>query len=235
MSDISRIVVGFGWISLPNCCGVLGYERFEFDTGFLGENGFFLVQALVDSEGRFLDVSAGWPSTLKPANILRQSKLFAGVEESKEYLNGPSFELSDGKLIPQYVLGEACLPNLPWLLTPYKKCNDLDELKSSELVFNSVHNGGIDMVRMAFGRLRKRWKLLSVKWKEQCIEAFPLVIITCCLLHNFLIKCSEAADEEKSECSQDQEFPVFDGEENEDGKAIRDALSSHLSRINQMT
>ncbi|KAK9268831.1 hypothetical protein L1049_000595 [Liquidambar formosana] len=30
-TDIGRIVVGFEWISLPNCCGVLGFERFWVD------------------------------------------------------------------------------------------------------------------------------------------------------------------------------------------------------------
>lgn len=225
--------MGFGWISLPNCCGVLGLEKFKLDGDLLGENGSLVVQALVDSEGRFLDVSAGWPCTLKPEEVLRQSKLLSGVEETKEYLNGPSFELSDGNSIPQYILGDSCFPLLPWLLTPYKKLDENAGLNSSEIAFNSVHNSGMELVRMAFGRVRKRWKLVGKKWSEQCIEAFPFVIVTCCLLHNFLIKCSEAVQDEGAECSRDQEFPVFDGEVDESGKRIRDALASHLSRASQ--
>ncbi|XP_027066544.1 protein ALP1-like [Coffea arabica] len=232
-SDINRIIVGFGWISLPNCCGVLGLEKFKLDGDLLGENGSLVVQALVDSEGRFLDVSAGWPSTLTPEKVLRQSKLLSGVEETKEYLNGPSFELSDGNSIPQYILGDSCFPLLPWLLTPYKKLDENAGLNSSEMAFNSVHSSGMELVRMAFGRVRKRWKLVAKKWSEQCVEAFPFVIVTCCLLHNFLIKCSEAVQDEDAECSRDQEFPVFDGEVDESGKRIRDALASHLSRANE--
>lgn len=232
-SDINRIVVGFGWISLPNCCGVLGFEKFQLDGDLFGKNGFLVAQALVDSEGRFLDVSAGWPSTINPENILRRSKLFAGVKESREYLNGPSFEISDGNSIPQYILGESCFPLMPWLLTPYKDFDENDELNSSKMAFNSVHKNGVELVRMAFGRVRKRWKLVAKNWNEQCIETFPYIIVTCCLLHNFLIKCSEALQDEDVECSRDEEFPVFDGEVDESGKRIRDVLASHLSRVNQ--
>ncbi|KAI5674434.1 hypothetical protein M9H77_14798 [Catharanthus roseus] len=229
-SDINRVIVGFGWISLPNCCGVLGLEKFQLDGNLLGENGSLIVQALVDSEGRFLDVSAGWPSTMSPESILRQSKFFSCVEESKEYMQGPSFELSDGNSIPQYILGESCFPILPWLLTPYRKSDEKDELNPSETAFNSVHDGGTEIVKMAFGRVRKRWKLVAMKWKEKCFEAFPYVVVSCCLLHNFLIKCSEPMPDENLEVPKDQQFPIFDGEEDEMGKRTRDVLASHLSR-----
>lgn len=230
-SDINRVIVGFGWISLPNCCGVLGIEKFELGGDLLGENGFLIVQALVDSEGRFLDVSAGWPSTMRPETVLRKSKLYLGVEESKEYLNGSSFELNDGNSIPQYILGDSCFPLLPWVLTPYRGESNVED--GAEMAFNSVHRRGMQLVGTAFGRVREKWKLLARKWNGQCIEAFPFVIVTCCLLHNFLIKCSEAVTDETEEYPRFEEFPVFDGEVDESGKKIRDALASHLFRVSQ--
>ncbi|CAN4103594.1 unnamed protein product [Withania somnifera] len=230
-SDINRVIVGFGWISLPNCCGVLGVEKFEFLGGdLIGEDGFLIVQGLVDSEGRFLDISAGWPGTMRPESVLRKSKLYLGVEESKEYLNGSSFELTDGNLIPQYILGDSCFPLLPWVLTPYSGLNEEDGAK---MAFNSVHRKGMQLVGKAFGRVREKWKLLAKKWNEQCVEAFPFVIVTCCLLHNFLIKCSEAVTNENEECPRCEEFPMFDGELDESGKKTRDALASHLFRVSQ--
>lgn len=232
-TDINRVIVGFGWISLPNCCGVLGIEKFELDGDLIGENGFLIVQALVDSEGRFLDVSAGWPGTMRAETVLRKSKLYLGVEESKEYLNGPSFELNDGNSIPQYILGDSCFPLLPWLLTPYSGSNEEDGMSYAEMAFNSVHRRGMQLVGTAFGRVRASWKILAKKWKEQCLEAFPFVIVTCCLLHNFLIKCSEAVTDESEEYPRSEEFPVFDGEVDENGKKIRDALASHLFRVSQ--
>lgn len=234
-SDINRIVVGFGWISLPNCCGVLGFDQFQIDGDeLLGEDGSLMVQALVDSEGRFLDVSAGWPSTMSPETMLRQSRLFSGVEESRELLDGPCFELSDGNSIPQYIMGDYCFPLLPWLLTPFVKSECSNGLNSSEGAFNSVHREAMELVGTAFGRVRARWKLVSQRWKEECIESFPFIIVTCCLLHNFLIKCSEALPDVNVGDSEDQEvMNAFEGEVDDDGVRIRDALALHLYRVSQ--
>ncbi|KAA0063508.1 hypothetical protein IC582_011878 [Cucumis melo] len=235
-SDIDRIVVGFGWISLPNCCGVLGLRRF----GFEGElkNGSLLVQALVDAEGRFLDVSAGWPSSMKPATILRQSKLYEEIEKSSELLKGPVYNLDDEKPIPQYLIGDSCFPLFPWLLTPYIELNEEDSSGFRERAFNSTHGRAMALVNTAFCRLRARWKLLSKPWKEGCRDFFPFIILTGCLLQNFLIKCSEKLDEEQDQeegascSSEEQKFPPFDGEIGDGrGKDIRDALALHLSSL----
>lgn len=230
-ADIDRIVVGFGWISLPNCCGVLGFGRFGVEGEVLGKNGSVMVQALVDSEGRFLDVSAGWPSTMKPETILHQTKLYLGVEESRELLNGPMYDLTDGNSVPQYILGESCFPLLPWLLTPYIRANEEDSFGSSEREFNSVHGRAMGLVGTAFGRLGARWQLLSKQWKEECIEFMPFVIVTGCLLHNFLIKYNEPMPDENVRCLREVELPVFEGEVDETAQRIRDALASHLSRV----
>ncbi|RVW43817.1 hypothetical protein CK203_074090 [Vitis vinifera] len=177
-----EIVVGFGWISLPNCCGVLGFGKFGVDGELLGKDGALMVQALVDSEGRFLDVSAGWSSKLKPDTILHQSALFSGVDESRELLNGPPFELTDGNLIPQYIL--------------------------------------------EFGHGGSFWRSYGKR-----SAFFPFVIVTGCLLHNFLIKCSEPLPDENAGRSKEGELPIYQGKMNESGQRIRDALASHLSRV----
>lgn len=243
-SDLGRILGDFGWLSLPNCCGVLGIGKFGVDGGkVLGENGSLYVQALVDSAGRFLDVSAGWPSTLKPESVLHQTKLYISVEETRELLNGPCLELSNGESVPQYVLGDSCFPLLPWLLTPYKGSNEKEEeeesLTSIEKRFNIAHKRAMGLVRIAFGKVRDRWQLLSKPWKEECLEFLPFVVVTCCLLHNFLIKTRELTveDEEedfgklKEEEEEEEKLPVFDGEMSENGQRIRNAVALNLSRV----
>ncbi|KAL6221331.1 hypothetical protein ACLB2K_009082 [Fragaria x ananassa] len=225
-SDMARIVAGFGWISLPNCCGVLGFGRFGIDSAMLGPNAALLVQALVDSEGRFLHVSAGWPSTMKPEAIFRQSKLYLGVEETRELLNG--------NVLPQYILGESCFPLLPWLLTPYVRSNAEDEsFGVSEKAFNSAHSRAMGLVGTAFVRVRVRWQLLSREWKEECREFLQFVVVTGCLLNNFLMKCSEPQPDVNEECLE--ELPVFEGEMDASGERIRDALATHLSRPHIVT
>ncbi|XLR51616.1 hypothetical protein S83_002288 [Arachis hypogaea] len=233
-TDSDRVVVGFGWSSVPNCVGVLGLDKFAIESKILGEDGFLMVQALVDSEGRFLDVSAGWPSTLKPETVLRQSKLFLEVEESRELLQGPSFKLSDGSLIPQYVLGDSCYPLLPWLLTPYNRVNEEDSFGSAERAFNCAHARAMGLVGDAFGRLRVRWQILSDlrKWKGECVEYLPYVIVTCCLLHNFLIKCNEPMPVKEVTIVEKERADdvASDGVVDENAMRIRDALAMHFSR-----
>ncbi|XP_028760706.1 protein ALP1-like [Neltuma alba] len=227
-----RISVGFGWKSLPNCFGVLGLARFRIEGELLGKNGCLMFQALVDYEGKFLDVSAGWPSTMKPESILYQSKLYSGVEESPELLQGPSYKLSDGSLIPPYILGDSCFPLLPWLLTPYNRLNEEDSFSSVERAFNSAHDQAMGSVGSAFGRLLARWQLLSKQWKEECVEYLPFVIVTGCLLHNFLIKRGESAAEEFVEHINEEGLPVYEGVVDEGALRIRDALALHMSRVN---
>lgn len=231
-SDLDRVMVGFGWASLPNCCGVLGFGHFEVDGYAFGQNWSLLVQALVDSQGRFLDVSAGWPSILKPDSILRKTRLFSTIDESRELLNGQSFKLSDGHSVPRYILGDACFPLFPWLITPYgNQLNKDESLSSSAMEFNSVHARAMGLVRLAFTRLRAHWQLLSRPWKDECVEYFPFAIFAGCLLHNFLIKCGESISDENP-VSPSNELPIYEGEESEKGKMLRDALARHLTRVN---
>lgn len=232
-SEMARISMGFEQISLPNCCGVLGLEKFPVSGEILGENGFLMVQALVDTDGRFLDVSAGWPSSYKPGSIFPQTRLFLGVEESKELLNGSPFELSDGDLLTQYILGESCYPLLPWLLTPFEKRDEREELSLKEEEFNDVHKKAMGFVKMAFGRVRANWKLISRRWKEECVEFLPFIIITACLLNNFLLKHGETLPDGEPGCVEEHDFPVFEGEVRESAGRTRDLLAMQLSWVSQ--
>lgn len=232
-SELRDIVVGFERISLINCCGVLGVEKFPIEGELLGGNGFLMIQALVDSDGRFLDVSAGWPSTFDPDSILRQTRLFLSVDESKELLNGPEVELIDGSLMPQYIMGDSCYPCLPWLLTPFARRGEAEDSSSSKKEFNEAHKRATDLVRMAFGRVRANWKLLDRKWKEEFAEFLPFIIITACVLNNFLMKHGELLSHGDLGCVREQDIPVFDGEVDESAARIRDLLALHLSRVTQ--
>lgn len=169
---------------------------------------------------------------MKPDSILRRSKLYHGVVESKELLNGPCCDL-DGCLIPQYVLGDSCFPLLPWLLTPYNRVNEEDSFGSAERAFNCAHESAMGLVRDAFRRLRATWRLLAAsrKWKRECVEYLPFVVVAGCLLHNFLVECNEVVelkDGEEVGCVEKEE--AFDGVGDESAVRVRDALALHLSR-----
>ncbi|XP_010907621.3 protein ANTAGONIST OF LIKE HETEROCHROMATIN PROTEIN 1 isoform X4 [Elaeis guineensis] len=224
-SDLQRVVQGFTWMSLPNCCGVLGFARFSVEGELKG--GSVIAQGLVDSEGRFLDVSVGWHGSMTPAQIITRTKLYKA--QHVVLAGGPPVELN-GVSVPRYLLGSSCCPLLPWLLTPFKMV-DSRSSSSKDSIFNSVHARGMELADRAFGRVRARWQLLQTSWKEDCAEALPYVVVASCLLHNYLIKCSEPMPDEIEVCVKELKFLDFEGKEDEAGERIRDALASHMSLV----
>lgn len=214
---------------------VLWVEKFELEGEVLGENGFIMVQALVDSEGRFLDISAGWPSSFNPNSVLKQTRLFANVEESKDVLNGPKIELYDGNLMPQYILGDSYYPCLPWLFTPYLSRNESEgmELGSVEKEYNEVHKRAMGCLRTAFARVKGNWQLLNRSWKEESAEFLPFIITSACALNNLLLKHGEILIDDDPGYIQHQHFPVHDGELDETSTRNRDLLALHLSRVRE--
>lgn len=222
---------------LPNCCGALGFARFDVDGELLES---LIVQALVDSAGRFADISAGWPSTMKPEAILRQTKLFSVAEEdSRSFLNGAPCELGNGVSVPRYVLGDSRLPLLPWLVTPYSSNDDEED----GFEFNNVARAALRAVEIAFAKVRARWRILDRKWKLEMVEFLPFVVTTGCLLHNFLVDCGDGDLQEEcvvvarddsvmmkdEEC--EEETRRYEGEEYVGSRRIRDAIAENLSRV----
>jgi hypothetical protein len=218
---IARAVPGFCALSLPNCCGALGYARF-------GEVA--IAQALVDAEGRFLDVSVGWDPELAPVEILPRTKLY--TSQSMVLANAPQGELIGGS-VPRYFLGPACCPLLPWLVAPYKHVVDATDDLSKESIFNHVHAHGQQVVKNAFGRVRARWRLLEECWKGECQEALPYVVVAGCLLHNFLLQCGEPMTAEIQRNADADVFVDFEGEKDKEGERIRDVLAAHLSLVSR--
>lgn len=221
---IARTVPGFCALSLPNCCGALGYARF-------GEAA--TAQALVDADGRFLDVSVGWDPEMAPAEILPRTKLY--TSQSLVLANAPQGELIGGS-VPRYFLGPACCPLLPWLVTPYRHVVDAiaaDDDLSKESIFNHVHAHGQQVVKNAFGHVRARWRLLEECWKGECQEALPYVVVAGCLLHNFLLQCGEPATEVIQRNADDDRFVDFEGDKDREGERIRDVLAAHLSLVSR--
>ncbi|XP_023643458.1 protein ANTAGONIST OF LIKE HETEROCHROMATIN PROTEIN 1 [Capsella rubella] len=231
---------------LPNCCGVLGFGRFEVKGKLLGAKGSILVQALVDSNGRFVDISAGWPSTMKLEAIFRQTKLFSIAEE---VLSGAPTKLGNGVLVPRYILGDSCLPLLPWLVTPYDLTSNEEEEESFREEFNNVVHTGLHTVEIAFAKVRARWQILDKKWKPETIEFLPFVITTCCLLHNFLVNSGDDDDDSLEECvngceagemrkdekDEEEKTRRFEGEAYIGSRRIRDAIAENLSRVSSLS
>ncbi|KFK39930.1 hypothetical protein AALP_AA3G308000 [Arabis alpina] len=228
---------------LPNCCGVLGFGRFEVQGKVIGSKGSVIVQALVDSNGRFVDISSGWPSTMKLEAIFRQTKLFL---ESESFLEGDMCKLGNGMLVGRYVLGDSCLPLLPWLVTRYDSNEDDDKCRE----FNNVVETALRSVEVVFDKVRAKWRILDKKWKLETMEFLPFVVTTGCLLHNFLVdsgddyhseeECvngagdAEMRNDEEDEEEEEEETRRSEGEVDIGSRRIRDAIAENLSRMSSI-
>ncbi|XP_074832015.1 uncharacterized protein LOC142001060 isoform X2 [Carettochelys insculpta] len=88
LGDPDAAIAGFVTLGFPNCFGALDGTHIpirapEHSGGrYLNRKGYHSVvlQALVDSRGRFLDIYVGWPGSTHDARVFRKSGLCRRLE-----------------------------------------------------------------------------------------------------------------------------------------------------------
>ncbi|XP_044435973.1 uncharacterized protein [Triticum aestivum] len=218
---------------MPNCCGVVHTTRITFGSQNRDheENEGILMQAVLDSDTRFRDISM-WPSQLHLSSMtaLRNSDIFKRCEKGT-WLNGSKLKISSGggSAVREYIIGSTAYPLRPWLLTPYQLENGLS-LSDAKVEFNRRHSEAAAIALRALARLKDTWKCLNGEgWRpNNQLEAY-WTVDTCCLLHNIVIDMEEdgvgmPSDEEYNRIKQ--VWHVAD--EEEEGVRARDILSQHL-------
>ena len=77
------------------------------------------LQAVVPGfDGRFLDISAGFPGSIYDTRVLRMSGLYGRVLRN-EILQGPYINLN-GVSVGPLIVCDSAYPIFPWLLKPYQ-------------------------------------------------------------------------------------------------------------------
>ncbi|KAI5073910.1 hypothetical protein GOP47_0011923 [Adiantum capillus-veneris] len=175
----------------PNCCGAIDVTHINMDLppGEVQAHWFdrnhnysMTLQAIVDSDMRFMDILCGMPGVCNDIRILRNSTFYMRAQ-SNVILNGTAIPFGR-QLIWEYILGDGGYLNLPWLVIPFP-ASDIDEHTQK---FNFKLSSTRIAVERTFGRLKQMWGYLHQRIKQPYVELLPRIIATCCILHNIWLQ-----------------------------------------------
>ena len=136
------------------------------------------VQAVCDSQGRFVDIDCHWPGSVHDAKIFSNSNIRSSI--ACNFLPITFRLLIPGTAkVPNFLIGDPAYPLTPYCLKEYDYCTN-DE----EVIFNNLLRKARNPIECAFGSLKNRWPILTKKIDIK-LENIPKVIYTCFILHNF--------------------------------------------------
>uniref|UniRef100_A0A1Y1LTG0 DDE Tnp4 domain-containing protein n=1 Tax=Photinus pyralis TaxID=7054 RepID=A0A1Y1LTG0_PHOPY len=139
-----------------------------------------ILQGVVDSRKRFINVFCGEPGSLHDARVFKRSPLYRRITENDLPLNN------------HFLVGDSAYPStLPWLITPYK---DNGKLTSEQRTFNYRHSSTRVIVENAFGLLKGRFRRLRC-FEHKDIKFIVKCVIAACTLHNICIDAGETTED----------------------------------------
>ncbi|MCO5546808.1 hypothetical protein L7F22_000244 [Adiantum nelumboides] len=235
--ELARVKEGFfNKHGLLNCCGALDstFMVMDLPTGepadvWLDRNRNFsmILQAVVDTELRFLDVCVGYPGSLNGAQSLKESSFYKKCD-SGQRLNGDLVQAGD-YAIQEYVVGDLEYPLLPWLMRPYKE----NQLTPPRGFYNEILSSTRITVARAFGRFKGTFRMFSGTVKQPNLERMPKMIHACCIMHNICVDAGgvEGVHFPESEVVLQVDSNMLEGvdaEESDDAFQARENICSYL-------
>lgn len=183
---------------LPNCCGAIDGTHLPIELP-PGQNSMayrdykgktsIAMQAIMDSNLRFLDVFAGWGGNIHDTRLLKRSRFFKEAEFHHTVLNGASF-LSHANLpIREYIIGDGGYPIREWLLIPYRVA------LGRKQHFNYLLSSSRMCVERGFGRFKGLLRLFSKPIVRPKVERLGETVYAGCIFHNIMIDKKDPIDE----------------------------------------
>ncbi|XP_041773091.1 protein ALP1-like [Anopheles merus] len=221
-------------VGIPQVFGAIGCLHIPVERGtvkdaakYINSKGWssIILQAIVDSRGRFLDVSCEHPGHTNAADMLINSSIYQRMEQ----LDGPCQKIDKSNVLP-LLLGDGKYPLLPWLITPYLTTA---QMTPAERSFNVYAAKGRACIVRTFERLVGRWKALNRCSTMVATSCVPEIILTCCILHNIAEQNRSPYKDAWSECHNEEdvapEQPHWECQiTSMDGEEVRNRLSKFM-------
>lgn len=129
----------------------------------------------MDVQYLFRDTYCNTPGSAHDAAVYRRSPLFNIIHQK---IPKRDIILNE-ETIPLHILGDPAYPLSPHIIKGYTGRNLTPQQES----FNVYLSKARMCVEIAFGRLKSRWRILK-KRVDLDYEFTPLLMTTCCMLHN---------------------------------------------------
>ncbi|XP_074842924.1 frizzled-6 isoform X4 [Carettochelys insculpta] len=192
LGDLDAAIAGFASLGFPNCFGALDGTHIpirapEHSRGhFLNRKGYhsMVLQALVDSRGRLLNIYVGWPGSTYDAQVFRASGLCRRLEAGT-YIPQQEIPVGDTTM-PLCLVADAAYPLWPWLMHPYT-----GRVTASQEWFNMRLNYVRQVVKRTLGHLKGHWRCLLTRL-DAGLTNIPQVVGACSTLHNLVESKGEA-------------------------------------------
>lgn len=176
--------------NMPNCFGAIDCTHFLISTPCIADyKGYYdrnhvpstILQAVVDSQGRFIDTYAGNAGAMNDAKVFSCSPLSEFLFQGE--LTEPVVEMNGINMQP-FLVGDPGYKLENFCIIPYLRSELLDPIKER---FNFYQSSTRIIVEQAFGRLKGRFRWLNGKITVHNSSEHARIINVGCILHNIMI------------------------------------------------
>ncbi|XP_067935439.1 uncharacterized protein [Watersipora subatra] len=178
-----------------------------------------VLQAVVDPHFKFRNIYCNTSGSAHDATVFHRSPL-AGFLDARL----PKHDLMINDVaVPLHILGDPAYPISAHIMKGYPGKN----LTPAQESYNVYLSSSRMSVEIAFGRLKSRWRCLS-KRLDVAYTVVPLLITTCCMLHNICESLKTPVPPAVQELFQ-QPVTISDLTTDKEAQPIREAIKDHLS------
>jgi hypothetical protein len=191
--------VKLGFHDIVQCCGAIDCTHILFDKPLninsidwfdRDHNYSMILQAMVDSKTKFINIFAEFPGSIHNSRVFSRSnhQLFITIDEK---LNVATMDIQ-GVDIHEFIIGDAGYTASRNMFVP-RSGQQLSPMFKS---YNFKHSSTRMCVERAFCILKGVWRILKKPMTHVHLQNIPLLVVACCILHNIIIDRIDIIDED---------------------------------------